>query len=49
MGRTPDSNDLLMRPSALNVDPDLGCHRAQDRVRDLHSLTPPVAREKMFA
>jgi hypothetical protein len=26
MERTPGSNDLLMLPSALDVDPDLGRH-----------------------
>jgi len=49
MERTPGSNDLLRLPSALNVDPDLGRQRAQDRVRDLrrngdqqrHLSTPP--------
>jgi hypothetical protein len=39
MERTPGSNDLLMLPSALDVDPDLGRHA---RRISFETQRPPV-------
>jgi len=39
MERTPGSNDLLMLPSALDVDPDLGRHARNISTKPASTVT----------